>query len=228
MTQTKEARKEYKKEYYKKNIDKRKKYLLKNKEKIEKQLKKYYKNNKTKLLKEMKIRSNNNKDRLKEYRKEYYIKNKDKLKEYYIKNEEHYKEYRIKNKDKLKRYNDNLDRKEYMKKYTREKRKTDDIFRIKNILRNRIRNFLKRKQWAKQSRTMDMLGCTGKELKEYLEKQFTLGMNWKNHGFGWHIDHIIPLASVKTKEDLIKLCHYTNLQPLWARENISKGAKCQI
>jgi len=51
-------------------------------------------------------------------------------------------------------------------------------------------------------------------------------MNWKNHGkFGWHIDHIIPLSSAKTDEEVFKLCHYKNLQPLWAFENLSKGDK---
>jgi hypothetical protein len=59
-----------------------------------------------------------------------------------------------------------------------------------------------------------------------LEKQFISGMTWENYGYyGWHVDHKIPLASAKTKEELIKLCHYTNLQPLWMDENLSKGAK---
>jgi hypothetical protein len=49
-------------------------------------------------------------------------------------------------------------------------------------------------------------------------------MNWSNRNL-WHIDHIIPLASAKTEEEMIKLCHYTNLQPLWAIENMSKGSK---
>lgn len=51
-------------------------------------------------------------------------------------------------------------------------------------------------------------------------------MNWDNRGlYGWHIDHIIPLSSAKTEEEVYKLCHYTNLQPLWAKENLSKGNK---
>lgn len=70
------------------------------------------------------------------------------------------------------------------------------------------------------------MGCSSEFLKEYLEKQFTEKMSWENHGFyGWHIDHIVPLSSAKTEEEVYKLCHYTNLQPLWAEDNLKKGDK---
>jgi hypothetical protein len=69
-----------------------------------------------------------------------------------------------------------------------------------------------------------MLGCDLHTAKAHLEKQFTDGMTWANHG-EWHIDHIIPCASAKTEEELIKLFHYENLQPLWAIDNLKKGAK---
>lgn len=71
---------------------------------------------------------------------------------------------------------------------------------------------------------MNLLGCSVEFLKQHLEKQFKNGMSWENHG-KWHIDHIIPLASAKTQEKIEYLCHYTNLQPLWAKDNQSKGAK---
>ena len=70
------------------------------------------------------------------------------------------------------------------------------------------------------------------EYAKHLSKQFynhpKTGekMTFDNHGLhGWHLDHIIPLSTAKTEEDIIKLCHYTNLQPLWAEENLSKGNK---
>jgi hypothetical protein len=64
------------------------------------------------------------------------------------------------------------------------------------------------------------------EAKLHIEKQFKPGMNWLNHSLhGWHIDHIIPMASATTEEEVIKLNHYTNLQPLWASENIKKSNK---
>ena len=73
---------------------------------------------------------------------------------------------------------------------------------------------------------MDVLGCSPEYLKEHLEKQFSQGMSWDNYGFyGWHIDHKIPLSSAKTEEEVYQLCHYTNLQPLWAKDNLSKGGK---
>ena len=70
------------------------------------------------------------------------------------------------------------------------------------------------------------LGCTIKELKIYLESKFQPGMTWENHGrFGWHIDHEVPLSSfdLTDREQFLKACHYTNLQPLWWNENLSKG-----
>ena len=71
-----------------------------------------------------------------------------------------------------------------------------------------------------------MVGCTPEFLKEYLEKQFKPGMTWQNYTRkGWHIDHRTPLDSAKTPEDIEKLMHYTNLQPMWWRENIIKSNK---
>jgi len=71
-----------------------------------------------------------------------------------------------------------------------------------------------------------MLGCTPQELILHIEKQFKPGMNWNNWSVhGWHLDHIVPLDSGKNQEEVEKLCHYTNLQPLWAEENLKKSNK---
>jgi hypothetical protein len=69
-----------------------------------------------------------------------------------------------------------------------------------------------------------MLGCSWEQLRDHIENQFVSGMTWEDKHL-WHIDHIVPLSSAKTVEELEKLCHYTNLQPLWASDNMSKGAK---
>lgn len=85
-------------------------------------------------------------------------------------------------------------------------------------------NILSRRGIIKTQRAVEILGCSYAELARHLEEKFKPGMTWENRG-EWHIDHIVPLASAKTEEDLLRLCHYTNLQPLWAFENLSKGAR---
>jgi hypothetical protein len=73
------------------------------------------------------------------------------------------------------------------------------------------------------------LGCNQYELKTHIESLWQPTMNWGNYGYsGWHVDHIIPVASVKSESDIEQIkrvCHYTNLRPLWAKDNLSKGAK---
>lgn len=96
--------------------------------------------------------------------------------------------------------------------------------KLKNALRSRIRKFITTEQ--KKTSTTKIVGCSSQELKSYLESKFDSRMNWNNWSqFGWHIDHIIPLSSAKTLEEFYKLCHYTNLQPLWWDENIKKRDK---
>ena len=91
---------------------------------------------------------------------------------------------------------------------------------LSSIVRTRIHNALKCK---KSKKTFEYLGCDVEIFKEHIEKQFKDGMSWDNHG-EWHIDHIIPLKYNKpTIEQTIKRLHYTNTQPLWASDNISKG-----
>jgi hypothetical protein len=109
-------------------------------------------------------------------------------------------------------------------KKTSDRYKNDSIYRLKQLLRKRLRDILRSKQIHKKVHTLDILGCSPSYLKEHLEHQFKEGMNWDNQG-KWHIDHIIPLSSGNTEEEIIKLCHYTNLQPLWAIDNMKKGSK---
>ena len=83
---------------------------------------------------------------------------------------------------------------------------------------------MKKNKIDRTNRTFDLVGCSPQELKIYLEQKFINDMSWENQG-KWHIDHIIPLSSAKTEEELYKLCHFTNLQPMWANDNIKKGSK---
>jgi hypothetical protein len=103
-----------------------------------------------------------------------------------------------------------------------EKYHSDPIFKLKTNFRNRIRKVIHRKSIPSNF----ILGCTWDVFKNHIEQQFQPGMTWDNHSqFGWHLDHIIPLASAKTEDELYKLNHYTNLQPLWWRDNLSKSDK---
>ena len=109
-------------------------------------------------------------------------------------------------------------------KYKRDRMKRDTTFKIIHRLRTRILLVLHGKKKAESS--MNLLGCTAEHFKKHLEAQFKDDMSWENYGIkGWHIDHIIPLSSAKTEEEMYKLCYYTNLQPLWGNDNIKKSNK---
>jgi hypothetical protein len=118
-----------------------------------------------------------------------------------------------------------LENKEYYDKYWREyfknRLKKDPQFKLQHFIRKTIfRSTLSKKQW---SATLS-LGCSIPFLKQYLESKFELGMTWENHG-KWHIDHITPISKfdLTNKIEFDKACHYTNLQPLWAIDNIRKS-----
>ena len=155
------------------------------------------------------------KEKLKKYHTNYYITHVKEIKKYVLKNKEKRSEAN------KKWYSEN---REYNNKKVRNRRHNNNFIRMIVNLRSRICSAFKGKE--KSKKTSHLLGCSFKEAKKYLESKFKPGMNWKNHGFyGWHIDHVIPLSSAKNISELEKLCHYTNLQPLWAKENLSKGNK---
>jgi hypothetical protein len=117
-------------------------------------------------------------------------------------------------------------RKRNKSKYLKYRRKTDPVFKIIANMRSRLGEYIKRKKLKKISKTFEEVGCTPEFLKKYLEKQFKPGMTWENHSRkGWHIDHIIPLNIANTPEQRKQITHYTNLQPLWAEENLKKSNK---
>ena len=212
-----------------------KKYREENKDKIREYLKKYYEENKDKIIEYSKKYIEKNKDKVREYSKKYREENKDTVREYQEENKDKIREYKKKyqeeNKDKIREYKkkyreENKDnRKKYLKEYTKIKYKKDPSFKLGFLIRIRMRNALKNN---KTSKSLELLGCTIQEAREHLEKQFKEGMTWDNHGYkGWHIDHIIPCASfdLTDLEQQKKCFHYTNLQPLWASENLYKGSK---
>ncbi len=107
---------------------------------------------------------------------------------------------------------------------------SDASFRLRSNLASLITVSIRKRFGAKAHKTTDLIGCTVDELRQHLEARFTDDMSWDNYGRdGWHIDHIRPCASFDlTDPKQQRQCfHYTNLQPLWAADNIRKGAKCE-
>ena len=119
---------------------------------------------------------------------------------------------------------------ESKRKTERKKLEEDQVYAFKHRIKSTIRAAFSRLKFKKGDRTEKILGCTFDYFREYLEKQFTHDMNWSNRGKkkGWVVDHIIPMALAKTKEDALKLNHYTNLRPLSRLDNEIKGDKILI
>tara|TARA_R110000796_G_scaffold160981_1_gene277724 strand:- start:9 stop:629 length:621 start_codon:yes stop_codon:yes gene_type:complete len=164
---------------------------------------------------------------VKECKKEYYQANKERIKEchkkYYQANKERKKE-QIKECHK-KYYQDNKEKiNKKTLEYQKVKRLKDPLYKMKGNLRTRTSTAFRNKGYNKNSKTQKMLGVSWEVCKAHIQRQFTKGMTWDNSA-EWHIDHIIPLTSANTEEELKKLCHYSNLQPLWAIDNLMKSAK---
>lgn len=168
----------------------------------------------------------------KTYYQERYFSNKDTV---LIRNKEWNKHNKTKtDKHKLKFYQNNpsyykeysIDNKEKIKKNRRSRaifrRKTDPLFKLKCNYRTRLYNYYQGTNRSKKSE--EIVGLSWSELKIYIENRFLQGMAWENYG-EWHIDHIIPLCSASNDEELAKLFHYSNCQPLWKKDNMSKGGK---
>lgn len=141
----------------------------------------------------------------------------------------YYKNYEA-NRDKIliraKRYRDN--NRDKINAYQRNRKQNDPDFKIRELLRHRMLRVLKEQKSIKSCNTMELLGGTLEDARSHIESQFKEGMTWENHGNnGWHIDHIIPCSSfdLTDPEQQKKCFHYKNLQPLWWRENLSKGNK---
>jgi len=204
----KNCHKEYSNKKYQKNKDhivrKNKEYYENNKEIIKNRRSAYYYNNKNSLAEMSKAYYRKNKETIRKRHSEYKLKN---IEAERIRNKRWYSI----NKDKiLQRHNE---RYEY-----------DIIYKIKYALRNRFKQAFRKTY--KRGSAIEHLGCSIEELKKHLESQFQPGMTWDNYG-EWHIDHIVPFAKFDMikLEDQQKACHYTNLQPLWAKDNLKKGAR---
>lgn len=228
--------KEYRKQHAEELLAKRKLYIAKNIEHIQEHNRQYRLNNKERLSQQQKERRENNPERDREISRKSKLKHRDKIliaqKEYRQKNKEKIKEYqnkpeaiarrqanRLKNKEKINTKKRNLEKL---------KRSTDPSYKLITNQRTRIRGVLKK---YKTDKTLDLLGCSAQFLRAYLESKFLEGMTWDNYGkHGWHVDHITPCSSFDlTDIKQQKICfHYTNLQPLWAIDNLKKSNKISL
>lgn len=109
---------------------------------------------------------------------------------------------------------------------TMERYYSDLDYKIRHNLRSRLRKAIK---YNREVSAISNLGCDLKSLKKHLESKFEEGMSWDNYG-KWHIDHIVPLSkfNLTNKEEALKACHYSNLQPLWAKDNLKKSNKIEV
>lgn len=219
MLNQKEYQKKYRIEH--KNIAKKymHKYRIENKLELKNKQHKKYVKSKTKIIQKSKKYYQEHREKCIERMKKYYNKNRTKLKK-------QVKEYNKSHKEEKRKYNYKY-RKiniEKIREHHKNRLRNDIKYRLVYYLRIRILDLLRGKTKSKQ--TLQLLGCSVKQLQHHLESKFQSGMTWENHSLdGWHIDHIRPCASfdLSKPEEQCKCFHYTNLQPLWAEDNLSKG-----
>jgi hypothetical protein len=178
-----------------------------------------------KVVKEYKEEYNKT-EKHKKYVKEYNDANREKYADS-EKNKEYSKKYANSENGKLvrrnlsKEYAKTNKRKEYIKNYLKTRRDNDPLYKLKTNIKAAILSSIKKGGYKKESKTNEILGCTFEEFKIHLESKFEPWMSWDNYGVyngaeksTWQIDHIIPISSAKTQEDIVNLNHYKNLQPL--------------
>ena len=113
---------------------------------------------------------------------------------------------------------------QYKMEKTREKEDKFPIEDFKQAIRSSIRRAFSRVKYKKSNTPLEILGISWVEFFSYFEKKFKEGMTWDNRG-AWQIDHIIPISIARNEDDMFKLNHYTNFQPLWRNENMEKSNK---
>jgi hypothetical protein len=216
------TRKKYTKEYFEKNRDKinaqfRKKYHN-NKE----EFKKKYEENKELYLARNKKSNEKYKEKRLEYSKKYFIENQKKVCEI---NRQYYRNNIDKCKARVKKYNNDPINRLKTIEYYRNRYKNNIQFKLGHNLRGRIQQAVKKQNTKKAERAEKLIGCTIEYFKQYLESLWQPGMCWENYKYdGWHIDHIKPCNTFDlTSSEQQKHCfHYTNLRPLWAKDNLSR------
>lgn len=193
------------------DFDKKKKWYLNYCKECRKvKRKQYYRENREEEIKRAKKYQLENKEHVKEVSKKYRDKNKNKIYEYN-------KQWEIKNKDRRRQYDNEL---------KMNKKQKDKVYHLKCNIRSMLNTSFKRKKYLKNSKNQKIIGCDYDMFINHLLKTYH-----NNYGYEWdgeekvHIDHIKPLKECNTEEEVIKYCHYTNLQLLKAKDNLQKSAK---
>lgn len=221
----------------------KKMWALRNKERLSLMARERYQKNRTEVIKRVKRYALENKEKVRIYKKSYARKNRERINanhrmhwgEYYAKNRDKFirkaKKYNLENKGSISvrsKIYSSTHRKQ-LAKYQKDRRRASVNYRLAYRLRIRLHGAIK--NGYKSGSAVRDLGCTIPELKIHLEKQFQPGMTWSNWSrHGWHIDHIMPLSyfNLTDRKQFLQACHYTNLQPLWATENLQKSARVGI
>ena len=186
----------------------KKNYDIINKDRIKLNKEIWKNNNKDKILLQDKEYRNSHKEERNEYTRNWRKNNIEKVKE-------SKKKYKSDNAEATRNYNS---------LYKKNRKKVDSLFKLQTTIRSAISTSIKKMGYTKNSKTSEILGCTFEYFKIYIESKFKDSMCWENYGTnGWHLDHITPLSYGKTEQEVYKLNHHTNFQPLWEFENLSKG-----
>lgn len=209
---TKEEKNAYQREWTRKNRDKKraqdKKYREENREKVKATHKAWRDKNREKINAQARERYKENPQAQKERKDRYIASRSEQVKEAN-------RRYRQKNK-------------QARTDYERIKRQTDPVYRFRTSFRCLIGSYLRKKGYTGGKKVWEVVGCDFETFLEYIQNQFEEGMTLDNYGHGkgcWNIDHIIPICTAKTDEDIERLNHYTNLRPMWSKDNYKKSKK---
>lgn len=189
-------------------LAKKREYNKKNRDMMVIKCRNYYSENRDKVLSQMKDHRLRNKETINQKRRDSFPKYAERV-----------KRYKINNREKMR---------ETQNRYCANRRQTDPEYKMLSNIRTRIAIAIRNTKSHKITGTTKLIGCTIAELRKHLERQFLPGMSWENWSrTGWHIDHIVPCAcfDLSFPNQQMECFNYKNLRPVWAVDNLKKGAK---
>lgn len=212
MAQTREEKNAYQREWTKKNREKKseidRKYREKNREKIKACHKAWRERNREHINEKAREKYNENPEAYKQRKERYQAAHKEQVKE-------SNRRYKVENRQKI-------------TDYQRQKRRSDPVYRFRTSFIHLMSLYRKKTGYAGNKGTWEMVGCDFDTFLKHIQSQFEEGMTMENYGHRgdcWNIDHIVPISSASTDEDIERLNHYTNLRPMWASDNYKKWKK---